>query len=121
MTISPENEQRIERRIKLEETVFIELLSAEADQNIIMCTSIDFSANGLQLVVDKEIPPDSVIRLCIDLSQHEPMFLTAEVRWVTTDPDKDEIRVGLSLYESEDSDIEDWQTCFADMLSIDIL
>jgi len=116
MTTSPGNEYREETRIEQEETIFIEMLSGESN-DVIMCTSLDLSANGLQVVVDSDIPLESILRLCIDIPDKDPIFLVGEVMWKRPDPDSDGIRLGFLLFESDDSNIEEWKLWMADALN----
>ena len=117
MATSPGNEHREETRIEQEETIFIEVLSSEEDKGVIMCTSLDLSANGLQVVVDNDIPLGSILRLCIDLPDKDPIFLVGEVMWKRPDTDSDSKRLGFLLFESDDSNIEEWKLWMADALS----
>jgi hypothetical protein len=108
MTTSQTSEYRGETRIALEETVFIEVIAStsSAPGNIVICNSLDFSANGLQVVVDDDIAAGSIFRLCIDLHDQDPIFLVAEVKWKR--PDTQGYRLGFLLFESEDTDINRW-------------
>ncbi len=117
MTTSQEN--RIETRIELEETVFIEVLtsSSDASSNVVMCSSLDFSANGIQVVVDEDIALNSILRLCIDMPEKEAIFLVGEVMWKRADTATGGIRLGFQLFESDDSDIAEWKQMIADMLN----
>ena len=117
MTTSPEN-NRTETRLELEETVFIEVLSSAAPtaSNVVMCTSLDFSANGIQVVVDQDINLGAILRLCIDMPDKEPIFLVGEVKWKRADTATGGIRLGFLLFESDDSDIAEWKQMIADML-----
>jgi len=112
--------ERVETRLELEETIFIEVLSSTTEDNgdVIMCTSIDLSANGLQVVVDNELAVGSILRLCVDLPDKEPMFLVAEIKWKKPDPNSDGFLLGFLLFESEDTDIAEWKLWIADMLSV---
>ena len=117
MTTSPEH-RRVETRLEVEETVFIEVLSAasDAESNVIMCSSIDFSANGIQVVVDQDIPLNAILRLCIDMPEKDPIFLVGEVMWKRADTATGGICLGFMLFESDDSDIAEWKQWIADML-----
>ena len=120
MATSPGSEHREETRIEQEETIFIEVLSSESyskNNDVIMCTSLDLSANGLQVVVDNDIALGSILRLCIDLPDKEPIFLVGEVMWKRPDPGTDCTRLGFSLFESDDSNIEEWKLWMADALN----
>ena len=111
-------EHRIETRLELEETVFIEVLSAAAESavNVVMCSSLDLSANGIQVVVDEDIALGSILRLCIDMPEQEPIFLVGEVKWKRADTASGGICLGFLLFESDDSDIAEWKQWVADRL-----
>jgi len=117
MTTSPEH--RIETRLELEETVFIEVLSASAasDTNVVMCSSLDLSANGIQVVVDQDIALGSILRLCIDMPDEEPIFLVGEIMWKRADTATGGICLGFLLFESDDSDIAEWKQWIANRLA----
>ncbi|XOV87722.1 MAG: PilZ domain-containing protein [Pseudomonadota bacterium] len=119
MTTLPENEHRVETRLELEETVFIEVLASASNSpgNVIMCNSLDLSANGLQVVVDEEIAAGSILRLCVDLHNADPIFLVGEVKWKRPDAASDAYRLGFLLFESDDTDIQRWKEIVADMLA----
>lgn len=120
MTPSADIEHRIETRLELAETIFIEVLSTSADRretsNIVICNSLDLSANGLQVVIDEEIPANSILRLCIDLHDREPIYLVGEVMWIRPDAESEGYCIGFSLYESDDTDIQSWKEVVADLL-----
>ena len=117
MTTSQEH--RVETRLELEETVFIEVLSAAEDaaSNVVMCNSLDLSANGIQVVVDRDIALGAILRLCIDMPEKDPLFLVGEVKWKRADTATGGICLGFLLFESDDSDIAAWKQWIADMLS----
>jgi hypothetical protein len=118
MTTLQDHKKRTETRLDLEATIFVELISSDKHSpgTIIMCNSLDLSENGLQVLVDDEIPVDSIFRLCVDLKDAEPIFLVAEVKWQRPDPDSDEYRMGFLLFESDDTDIDRWKHLIKDML-----
>ena len=117
MTNSREHEDRGEVRLELEATIFVEILASNKNNtgNVLMCNSLDLSENGLQVVVDDEMPAGSIFRLCIDLKEADPIFLVAEVKWQRPDPETDGFRIGFSLFESDDTDIQRWKELVADM------
>lgn len=118
MTNSPEDKLRIENRLELEATILVELVASHHQDpgSVIICNSLDLSANGLQIVVDDEIQAGSIFRLCIDLKDADPIFLVAEVKWQRPDPDSDAFRIGFLLLESDDTDLERWKKLVADMM-----
>ena len=116
---NPENgENRIETRLVLMETVFIEILasSVKTPGSVIICNSLDLSANGLQVVTDEDIPAGSILRLCIDMNHRDPIFLVGEVKWQRPDTETDGMRIGFLLFESEDTDIQAWKELVAELL-----
>jgi hypothetical protein len=119
MTTLQDQELRVETRLELEETVFIETLASDSTKagTIIMCNSLDFSANGLQVVIDEDISLGSILRLCIDMKDADPIFLVAEVKWKRPDAESEGFRIGFLLFESDDTDIQRWKELVAELLS----
>jgi|TARA_Y100000310_G_scaffold282900_1_gene304487 hypothetical protein len=121
MTTSADIEHRIESRLELAETVFVEVLSTSADHHeaprIIICNSLDLSANGLQVVVDEEMPLGSILRLCIDMHDRDPLYLVGEVMWQRRNAKSEGYCIGFSLFESDDTDIQSWKEVVADLLT----
>ncbi|MBV1878170.1 MAG: PilZ domain-containing protein [Pseudomonadales bacterium] len=119
MTTSPENDHRIEHRLRIEETVIIELLdsSLNTQQKVVICSSSDLSANGIQVVVDQHIAVGSILRLCLDLPNAAPIFLTGEVKWTAVEPNNCDIRLGFLIHECDQSDIVGFKYWVADKLA----
>ncbi|MCB1646397.1 MAG: PilZ domain-containing protein [Pseudomonadales bacterium] len=117
MTTSPPND-RTQVRLTTTETILIEVLasSAATPADVVMCSSLDLSANGLQVVVDSAIEPESILRLCIDLKDEAPLFLVGEVMWARPDEEAQGFRLGFRLFESEGTDIERWKTVLTNMI-----
>lgn len=111
MTTSPPSEIRGEPRIELRETVLVEVISSteNAPGSVIVCHSMDFSASGLQVVVEDDMPPGSIFRLCIDLTGQPPIFLVAEVMWRRHNKGGSGYRLGFALFDAEGTDIERWR------------
>jgi hypothetical protein len=110
MTTLQTSEHRGDTRIELEETVFIEVIASTSNEpgNVVICNSLDFSTNGLQVVVDDDMPTGSIFRLCIDLQNQDPIFLVAEVKWKRPDIATEGYRLGFLLFESDGTDIHRW-------------
>lgn len=105
-------ESRQEHRLLAEETVFLQLESNSPDDtesaSIMLSHSVDISANGLLMLLDAALPVGSIYPVCVVLKNPEARFqLVAEVKW--TRPEGDQWRVGLSLFESEDTNITQWK------------
>ena len=109
----------IRKIVSYEETVFIEIIASDSRSagSVIMCNSLDLSANGLQVIVDEEISIGTILRICIDLKEEEPIFLVAEVKWQRPDVDSGAFRIGFLLFESEDTDIQRWKELVATLLA----
>jgi hypothetical protein len=121
MATSQDHEGRLDTRLELEATIFVEILASDNNNagNVLMCNSLDLSANGLQVVVVDEMPAGSIFRLCIDLKDAEPIFLVAEVKWQRPDPEAEAFRIGFSLFESDDTDIQRWKDLVAEMQDVE--
>jgi len=114
-------QMRDEVRINRSETIFLEVRPRSRDRSvpptIVMCNSRDISASGIRVVLQEEIVIGSVLRLCVDMKQFEPICLAGEVNWGQPDAKSDEFSVGLSLLDAEDSDIQHWKEIVADLVA----
>lgn len=112
--------RRSELRIAEQATIFIELQAADYDNsapaNILICNSIDLSANGMQIQLDREVPVGSIFRLCVDFSdKYDAVYLVGEVKWIRRL--ENEYSIGFELFESEQTDIEAWKLMIAKRLA----
>ena len=112
-------DRRNEHRLADKTIIFVELCSATADNttspNIIICTSLDISANGIQIQMDKEVPVASILRLCADFgNEREPIYLVGEAKWVK--PEGELFNIGFELLDAENSDFADWKYLVASKL-----
>jgi hypothetical protein len=115
-------DMRQEHRLLAEETVFLQMESAAQDEglepssagpSILVSHSVDISANGLLMLVDTPLPLGSIHSVCVALLNPERRFqLIAEVKWLR--PEGDQWRLGLSLFESDGSDITQWKHAIAE-------
>ena len=105
-------DKRTEQRINAEFTIFIEVLASSADRqnpgNVLVSNALNLSPSGLQTVIDENIPVDTILRICLDLKESEPIYVVGQVRWSQPDPESGGYRVGFSLFDSEGSDIDRW-------------
>jgi hypothetical protein len=113
------DERRSETRLDEKTTVFVEICAAEPGHNpdpkVIICTSLDLSANGLQVQMDSEVPVSSILRLCADFGRDkEPVYLIGEAKWVR--PEGELFNVGFELFDAENSDIIAWKNLVANKL-----
>ena len=114
MTEDPE--QRTHERRGEQGTIFIEMLSVpdETDESgqILICNSLDISANGLRVCLDREIEVGSILQLGIELPQlPETLYLVGEVKWSTQDdPEGSNFWAGFELLNSDGTDIEQWRS-----------
>jgi hypothetical protein len=118
MTTSQDPSPRVQTRLELEETIFIEVIASDSTSagSVIMCNSLDLSANGLQVIVDEEISINSILRICIDLKDADPIFLVGEVKWKRPDAETGAYRIGFLLFESDDTDIKRWKDLVLSLL-----
>lgn len=117
--MSDNTERRAETRLGKMATVFVELCAAAFDDDqpaeVMICTSLDISANGIQVQMDKHVPVGSILRLCAEFgTEREPIYLVGEVKWVK--PGDGDYMIGFQLYESDHTDIVVWKEVVASML-----
>lgn len=121
----PNNNHRQEARVHSSETIFIEVehhygAGGESSSRLLICNSVDLSANGIQAHIDEDLPINAIYQLCVELTDSaERLFLVAQVKWLRA-AKADEgsgYFVGLMIFESDDTDIERWKLHIADRLS----
>lgn len=125
-------EQRQEFRLNNQLTVIIELdSSAEGEPTLVVSNSLDISANGLRMIAPQAVPTNNILRCCIrDNATNRQFLLVTEVKWCqpylsTTTPAEEtdqtdgtgtttgDYLVGLSLFDSEGTDIVAWKNFIA--------
>jgi len=109
-------DHRSEPRLALRVPVFVELPeSADEDDPaapLLLCRLVDFSANGAQIRLDRVLPLGAILRLSARLPEHHmPLTVVGEVRWVRGESGG--YLVGFSLYEADQTDIEQWKSLVA--------
>lgn len=112
--------RRSETRLHDRATVFVERLSAEYDNSrpasIVICRSVDISANGLQVRMDQPVPVGSILRLCAQFHDNrKSLYLVGEVKWLREE--RGQFCIGFSLFESEQTDIIAWKELIGARLS----
>lgn len=103
------DELRQEYRLDARETVYLE----QAGSELLISTSLDISANGLRVITDIPLPEGSIVHSGVQLKSGEHFVLVCEVKWAQPYGDQGEFLVGLSLFESEGTDIQRWKEMIA--------
>ncbi len=111
-----DDERRVELRMMAQAAVFVEICAADYETseagNISICSSMDISANGLQVRLDQPVLPGTILRLCAEFPDgREPLFLVGEVKWYR--PDGEDYLAGFALFDSEQTDILAWKELVA--------
>jgi len=108
-------DQRQEYRLDTQLTVFLELgEDPTSEPTIVISRSLDISANGLRVITDRELTPGSILRGCLQTQDIAKRFvLITEVKWSQPWQNPGEFLVGLALFESQDSDIQEWKEFIA--------
>jgi hypothetical protein len=106
--------KRAELRVCKEMAVFVETYSSPAGEarspNIVVSKTVDVSANGLQIVMDKPAAPGSILQVCVEfIGEPTHYHLTGEVKWVAKIGREKDFLVGFLLIESAQTDIEPWK------------
>jgi len=112
----PNAQNRQEYRLSSQETVFVEVASPSQkgeNSQILISHCVDISTNGIQVILDQSLPEGAVFQVCVQLNEPQERFhLIAEVEWVQAQ-ENDEYMLGMSLFESEDTDIRNWKKSIA--------
>ncbi|MCK5874743.1 MAG: PilZ domain-containing protein [Alcanivoracaceae bacterium] len=111
-------DHRSEVRLALRIPVFVELPESDDDEShapLLLCRLVDFSANGAQIRLDRSLPQGAILRLSAQLPEHCTLLtVVGEVRWVRFDAGS--YLIGFSLYEADQTDIEQWKSLVAGRL-----
>jgi hypothetical protein len=110
-------EQRQEFRLDNQLTVIIELdSSAQGDPTLVITKSLDISANGLRVIATQAVATDIILRCCIrDTETNRQFLLVTEVKWCQPQAATGDYLLGLSLFDSEGTDIVAWKEYIAHM------
>lgn len=108
-------EQRQEFRLDNQLTVIIELdSSANGDPTLVITRSLDISANGLRVIANQAVATDIILRCCIrDTEQNRQFLLVTEVKWCRPQAATGDYLLGLSLFDSDGTDIVAWKEYIA--------
>lgn len=117
-----DDERREESRLNRTAMLHVETVSAIPgsleNAEIIHCNTLDFSANGLQVQMDKPLTAGAIHQMTLELSNSDLRFeLTGEVRWVRLSNTGSGYVAGIMLFNSEGTEIIDWKLAIADWLS----
>ena len=112
--------RRSELRLEESITVFVEVRAANPEEQtpaeILVCSGVDLSANGLQVQLDRPLVVGSILRLGAAPKTGSPvMYVVGEVRWsrVTAQGQA----VGFSFFDSDGTDIIAWKQFIAGRLA----
>jgi hypothetical protein len=121
MTGHNHDEKRQELRLSAQETLYIEVDSGDdpSQIHIVISNSIDVSANGVQLSIDRPLIAGSIHRVCLQRGEQESrLYLSAEVMWSRALPDEG-WAVGLQILESDGTDVLGWKEWIAARCALD--
>ena len=109
---------RQEPRLDRNETIYIEVHTAYPaspdNTRLVICNTLDLSANGIRALIDEKLPVNAIYQLCVELHETtERLYLVAQVKWIADAEEGQGFFVGLAFFESDDTDIERWKTYIA--------
>lgn len=114
------DEDRTEHRLERKDTIYVEVMSSprpDEESEVVICKTVDISANGIQITLDRELPIGCILQLCVQFQDNnERLFVVGEVMWVRNTVGEDFL-VGFHLFEDDDSDILEWKQAIANRLS----
>ncbi len=120
-----QEEARKEPRFPLKNTVFIELTSPEFGSKragtIARGTTLEVSRDGIRVRLEEVLLVGAILQVAVELpGGNGTLYLIGEVRWCRPIPDTEPEpgwSAGLSLLNSQDSDIDNWVALLATMES----
>jgi hypothetical protein len=119
--VSKTVDERIAPRVETDTTIFVELQAASkanaTEADIVICKTLDLSLTGLQVALDKPVPTGSILRLCLDISEYDPLFIVAEVVWQQFDAATGETHVGFKILPSNGTDYAAWEAAMAEIFA----
>jgi hypothetical protein len=109
------NDQRQEFRLNNQLTVIVELDSSDTGEPTLVVTkTLDISANGMRVIANEPIATDIILRCCIRDANNDRQFLVVtEVKWCKPHDTEGDYLIGLSLFDSEGTDIVEWKEFIA--------
>lgn len=115
-----DSNRRSEFRVMDRTALFVEVQAASHDGSsaaeILACSGVDMSANGLQVHVDRPLVAGAILRLGADVGRDVPaLYVVGEVRWCR--PDNGGYAVGFLLFDSDGTDIAQWKRFIAGRLA----
>jgi hypothetical protein len=111
-----EQERRRHRRLLREERLFVQIASVgsepEATERTFPCSTLDVSAEGLRLLLDRPLEIGCSIELWVEVTGRQgKYFLAGQVRWVTSTPEGH--LAGIALAPRSGDDLMAWRALFA--------
>ncbi|TNF33345.1 MAG: PilZ domain-containing protein [Gammaproteobacteria bacterium] len=119
MTLTNNDERRAEARYSRTEHISLKIVFSSENPGLLGKNldgkTVDVSASGLGLVLDRPIQVDSVLDVWVTLKdQNKKYFLTGNVRWCSELEVGGAYKIGLVLRERTDTvtDLAAWRTVF---------
>lgn len=122
MNLGSDDEKRQELRLSAQETLFIEVEAGDDSRpaSIVIGSSVDVSANGVQLVIDRPLQPGNIYRVCLQqASDNQRLYLSTLVIWSHLLPNDEGWAVGLQILESQGTDVQRWKEWVAQRCTTD--
>ena len=112
-------ERRADKRFDKSEEISLKIVFSSENPGLLGKTmsgeTLDVSASGLRISMEREIKIDSVLDVWVTLhDQNKKYFLTGNVRWCRPSETGNSYQVGLVLRERTDTvtDLVSWQKVF---------
>lgn len=113
------DDKRMHYRFGGNESFFIEYYNDgnKTPVKMLLCHSVDLSANGLKVRVNKNLPINAIYAISVETDALEaPLSLAGQIRWQSPIDDSEEFFYGIELLESDDTDIAKWKLYVAQQL-----
>jgi hypothetical protein len=122
MNLHTDDEKRQELRLTTQETLYLEVEAGDETRpsSIVIGSSVDVSANGVQLVIDRPLQSGNIYRACLQpATGNQRLYLSTLVIWSQALPDDEGWAIGLQVLESQGTDVQRWKEWVAQRCATD--
>jgi len=117
--VNNNEERRSDERFDNSEAISLKIVFSSENPGLLGKTisgeTVDISASGMRISMEREIKIDSVLDVWVTLhEQNKKFFLTGNVRWCRPSDTGNDYQIGLVLRERTDTvtDLASWQQAF---------
>jgi len=112
--MSESTDRRNHPRLARDEKVVIQVVSSASDPSLtgltVKCSTVDLSAQGLRVKLDKHVPEGYRLELFLQVTGHSRrFFLAGEIKWSReVEGEEGGYLTGIELVDAPETDLSDW-------------